>query len=143
MYCYLGPKLGLVVRKSLASLGVKSSEARWSYSSKSISDVKGYLDWKYNVFLLLVMLALSGPEEAFQWLLSQLLRYSFCGICGNELEGVALITLGQKSLFPHWPALHHLFCYGVAMHGRNISVLCLYESYCGQEYTQGHVQALG
>lgn len=96
MYCYLGPKLGLAVRKSLASLGVKSSEARWSYSSKSISDVKGYLDWKYNGFLLLVTLALSGPEEAFQWLLSQLLRYSFCGICGNELEGMALKTLGQK-----------------------------------------------
>ena len=41
----------------------------------------------------------------------KLLRYSFCGICGNELEGLALRTRGQKSLFPHWPALHHLFCY--------------------------------
>ena len=143
VYCYVGPKLGLVVRKHLASLGIESSEARWSSSFKSISEVKDYSDWKYGEFLPLVTLALSRPEEAFQWLLSQLLRYSFCGICGNELEGVALITLGQKPLFPHWPALHHLFCYGVAMHGRNISVLCLYESYCGQEYTQGHVQALG
>ena len=43
--------------------------------------------------------------------MSQFLRYSFCGICGNKLEGLALITRGQKSLFPHWPALHHLFCY--------------------------------
>ena len=43
--------------------------------------------------------------------MSQLLRYSFCKICGNELEGLALISRGQKSLFPHWPALHHLFCY--------------------------------
>ena len=34
--CYLGPKLGLVVRKHLASLGVESSEARGSSSSKSI-----------------------------------------------------------------------------------------------------------
>ena len=42
--------------------------------------------------------------------MSQLLIYSFCGICGNKLEGLALITRGQKSLFPHWPALHHLFC---------------------------------
>ena len=92
VYCYLGPKLGLVVRKSLASLGVKSSEARWSSTSKSISEVKGYSDWKCNGFLPLVTLALSGPGEAFQWLLSQPLRYSFCGICGNELEGVALIT---------------------------------------------------
>ena len=113
VYCYLGPKFRLVIRKRLVSLGAERSEARWSSSSKSISDVKGYLDWKYNGFLLLVMLALSGPEEAFQWLLSQLLRYSFCGICGNELEGPALITLRQKSLFPHWPALHHLFCYSL------------------------------
>ena len=43
--------------------------------------------------------------------MSQLLRYSFCGICGNEMEGLTLITRGRKSLFPHWPALHHLFCY--------------------------------
>ena len=51
------------------------------------------------------MLAHSGPEEAFQWLLSLLLRYSVCGICWNELEGLAL------SIFPHWPALHLLFFY--------------------------------
>ena len=56
-------------------------------------------------------LALTGPEEDFQWLLSQLLRYSFCGICWNELERLGLITRGQKSLFPHWPALHCPFCY--------------------------------
>ena len=99
VYSYLDPKLGLVVRKHLASLGIVSSEARWSSSSKSISEVKGYSDWKCNGFLPLVMLALSGPEEAFQWLLSQLLRYSFCGICGNELEGLALITQGQNHFF--------------------------------------------
>ena len=100
MYSYLGPKLGLVVRKCLVLLGIESLKVRWS-----ISEVKGYSDWKCNGFLPLVTLALSGPEEALQWLLSQLLRYSFCGICGNELEGLALITRGQKSLFPHWPVL--------------------------------------
>ena len=31
---------------------------------------------------------------------------------------------------------------GVVMLGRNISVLCLYQAYCGQEYIQGHAQAL-
>ena len=31
---------------------------------------------------------------------------------------------------------------GVVMLGRSISVLCLYQSYCGQEYTQGCAQAL-
>ena len=76
--------------------------------------------------------------------LSQLLTYSSCRICGNELEGLALITRGQKSLFPHWPAFHPLFAItytGVVMLGRSISVLCLYQSYCGQEYTQGCAQA--
>ena len=61
VYYYLDPKLGLVVRKCLASL---CTEAKWSSSSKSISEVKGYLDWNYNGFFPLVMLALGGPEEA-------------------------------------------------------------------------------
>ena len=117
MYCYLGPNLRLVVRKCLASLGVESSETRWSSSSKSISQVKSYSDRKYSGHLHLVVLAFSEPGEALWWLLSQLLRYSLCGICGNELEGLALITRGQKSLFPHWPALHHLFCYHLSWCG--------------------------
>ena len=50
VYCYLDPKLGLVVRKHLASLGMENLEARWSTSSKSISEVKGYSDWNYNGF---------------------------------------------------------------------------------------------
>ena len=64
VYYDLGPKLGLVVRKRLASLGIESSEVRWSSSYKSISEVKGYSDWNCNGFFPLVMLALSGPEEA-------------------------------------------------------------------------------
>ena len=63
VYSYLDPKLGLVVRKHLASLGMKSSEVRWSSSSKSISEVKGYSDWNYNRIFPLVTLALSGPKE--------------------------------------------------------------------------------
>ena len=145
VYCYLGPQLGLVVRKHLASLGVQSLEARWSSSSKSISEVKGYSDWKCNGLLPLVTLALSGPEEAFQWLLSQLFRYSFCRICGNELEGLALITRGQNHLFlagQPFPISLAIAYTGVVMLGRSILVLCSYQSYCGQEYTQGHAQAL-
>ena len=64
VYCYLGPKLGLIVRKGLALLGIESLEARWSSSSKNISEVKGYSDWDCNGFFPLVTLALSGPEEA-------------------------------------------------------------------------------
>ena len=111
VYCYLGPKLGLVVRKCLASLGIESWGARWSFSLKSISQAKGYSDRKHSSLLPLVTLALSGAEEVRQWLLSQFLRYSYCEICGNELEGQSQITRGQKSLFPHWPVFHHLFCY--------------------------------
>ena len=62
-YCDLGAKLGLVVRKCVASLGLKTLEARWSSSSKSIFHVKGYSDRKYNKLLTLVTLALSGPER--------------------------------------------------------------------------------
>ena len=50
VYCYLDPKLGLVVRKHLALLGMECLEARWGSSSKSISEVKGYSDWNYNGF---------------------------------------------------------------------------------------------
>ena len=92
LYCYLGPTLGGEVRKHLVSLGVKGSEDRWSSSSKSVSQVKGYSDRKYDGLLPLVMLAVNGPEKALQWLLPQLLKYSFCGIGRNELEGLALIT---------------------------------------------------
>ena len=48
VYYGLGPKLGLVVRKRLASLGIESSEVRWSSSYKSISEAKVYSDWNYN-----------------------------------------------------------------------------------------------
>ena len=41
------------------------------------------------------------------------LDISFCVIHGNELEGLVLVAWGQKSLFPRWPTLHHLFCYRI------------------------------
>ena len=123
VYCHLVRKLGLVVRKRLALLRVESLEARWSSSSKSISLVKGYSDRKYSGLLPLVTLAFRGPEEALQRLLSQLLRYSFCGNCGNELEGLALITRGQSHFclagqpFTISSAVTNV---GVVMLGRNI-----------------------
>ena len=70
---------------------------------------------KHSGLLPLVRLALSGPEETLQWLLSQLVRYSFCGICRNT---------------------------GVVTLRRNVLVLCLYPSYCGQKYIQGCAEAL-
>ena len=67
-----------------------------------IGSCRIWSDWKWNGLLPLVALALlHGPEEASWWLLSQLLRYSSCGICGNELEGLAPTAQEQKSLFPH------------------------------------------
>ena len=51
VYCYLHPKLGLVVKNRLASLGMESLGARWSSSSKSISEVKGYSDMAMKTVL--------------------------------------------------------------------------------------------
>ena len=82
-----------------------------------IRNLRIWPDWKYRGLIPLIELALSGPEEALWWLLSQLPRYSFCGICGNELEGLALVAWGWKSLFPCWPTLHYLFCYHIYRHG--------------------------
>ena len=58
-----------------------------------------------------MVLALSELGKALQWLLSQLPRYSFCRICGNKLEGLAVAAQGQNSLLPRWLTLHHHFCY--------------------------------
>ena len=145
VYCYLGPKLRLVVRERLASLRVESSEARWSSRSKSISQIKGYSERNHSRLLPLVTLVLGGQGKALQWLLSQLLRYSFCGICGNELEGLALITQGQNHFFLTGQPFTVSFAIaytGMVTLGRNISILCSYCFYCGQEYTQGCAQAL-
>ena len=82
-----------------------------------VGDPRIWSDWKCNGLHPLVILALSGPEEAFWRLLSQLLRYSFCGISGNEMEGLSLTVLGQKSLFPHWPVLCHLLLLHITQGG--------------------------
>ena len=99
VYCYLGHKLKMVVRKCLALPGVEILEARWNSISKSVSQTKGYSDRKYSRLLPLVTLALSGPEEALQYLLSQLLTYSFCGLCGNS--GVVSLRSNIPVLYLH------------------------------------------
>ena len=71
-----------------------------------------------------------------------------CGICGNELEGLALGARGQKSLFPLWPTLHHLFCYtGVATLRRDILVVVrpfmTHHFYCGQKCNSGMCTSTG
>ena len=75
----------------------------------------------------------------------------FCGICGNELEELALIAWGQKSLFPRWPTLHHLFCYsGVVTLRRDILIVVhpfmTHNFYCSQDCTwecaQAHIRCM-
>ena len=82
-----------------------------------IRNCRVWSDWKCNGLLPLVVLALSRPEKALQRLLLHLLRSSLCGICGNELEGLALpaIKLEDKknSRFPLWLTIHHLSCYHI------------------------------
>ena len=102
---------------------------------------------KYSGLLPLVTVALSGPEEALQWLLSQLLRYYFCGICGSELEGMALVTRGQNHFF-RTPAPHHLFSYRLYWHGDAqkghrgcCSSFMTHHFSCGQHCTEECAQA--
>ena len=113
-----------------------------------IRNCRIWSDWKYSGLLPLVVLTVSGSEEALWWLLSQLLRYSFCGICGNELEGLALVAQGQKSLFPRWPILHPLFCSHIYWCGdtqKDILVgvhpFMTNHFYCGQDCPQEGAQA--
>ena len=93
----------------LRSIWMEALLATMRFLRTQVGNPRVWSDWKGNGLLPLVMRSLSRPQEAFWWLLSQLLRYSFCIICGNELEGLALIAQGPKSLFPCWPALYHLF----------------------------------
>ena len=112
-----------------------------------IRDCRIWSDWKCNGPLPLVMPALSRLEKALQRLLFQLVRYSFCGICGNELEGLALIAWGQKSLFPRWPTLLLSHLLGMVT-PRGTSWLFFipfmtHHFYCGQDCTQTCAQAEG
>ena len=67
VYDDFSPKLGLVVRKCLALLGMECLEARWSFSLKSVSEVNVYSDWNFKGSPpprpALVTVPLSGPEE--------------------------------------------------------------------------------
>ena len=76
----------------LRSMGMKALLVAMRFLRTQIRNCRIWLDCKCNGPLPLVVLALRRPEKALQWLLFQLLRYSFCGICGHELEGLALIA---------------------------------------------------
>ena len=108
-----------------------------------IRNLRIWPDWKYRGLIPLIELALSGPEETLQWLLSQFLRYFFCGFCGNELEWLAIIAGGQKSLFPNWLTFHHLFRYHIYWcsdtqkgHLGCCSSLMAHQLYCSQDCIQ-------
>ena len=82
-------------------------------SRTQIGNCRVWLDWNYSGLFPLAVLALSRPEKALWWLLSQPLRYFFCGSCENELEGLALVAWGQKSLFLiGWPFCYHIYWHG-------------------------------
>ena len=51
-----------------------------------IGNCRTWLDWKCSGLLPLVVLALSRPEKALQWLLSQILRRLSSGFCLNSLD---------------------------------------------------------
>ena len=70
----------------------KSTSGPMRFLRISIGNCMICSDWKCNGLLPLVVLAVSRPEKALQWLLSQLPRYSFYGICGKELKGMDLVA---------------------------------------------------
>ena len=76
----------------LLSLWIKALLVTIRFFRTQIRICRIWSGWKCNGLLPLVALALSGPEKALQWLLFQLLRYFFGEICGNELEGLALLA---------------------------------------------------
>ena len=90
MYCYLGPKLGLVVRKHLTSLGIESSELSWSSSSKNISEVKGYSDWNCNGFF-------SFGNTSSQWTTGGFPM----ALVSNSLDNLSLESVGMN--WKDWP----------------------------------------
>ena len=83
----------------LRSMGIKALLVAMRFLRTQIRNCWIWSDWKYSGLLPLVVIALSRPNKVLQWFLSQLLRYSFCGICGNGLEGLELIVWGQKNHF--------------------------------------------
>ena len=100
--------------------------------------------------LPLVVLALSRPEKALQWLLFHLLRYTFCGICGNELEGLALMLEDKNHFFlTGWlSTTSFAITYtSVVTLRRDISVVVhpwvTHRFYCSQDCTQECAQAEG
>ena len=108
----------------------------------------GILDWKYDGLLPLVVLALSRRRK---------LSSGFClnslDILSVESEGMnwkmALIAREQKSLFPHWPIFHCLFCYYIYWHGDTqkghlgffVPPFITHRFYCSQDFTQKCAQA--
>ena len=87
---------------------------RMRFLRTQIREPQIWEDWKCSRLLPLVALALRGPQKALQWLLFQLLRYSFCTICWTGIQRLALTLHEHKRLFfPHRLALHHLLCYHI------------------------------
>ena len=76
----------------LLSMWIKAQLVIMMFLRTLIGNCRICSDWKCNGLLPLVVLAVSRPEKALQGLLSQLPRYSFCGICGKELEGLDLVA---------------------------------------------------
>ena len=89
----------------------------------------------------MVVLAVSRPEKNSPVAsVSTLLRYSFCGICGNELEGLALVAKDKN----HFLLAGQPFCYFIYWCGDTqkrhlgffVHPLITQHFYCGQDSTQ-------
>ena len=93
------------------SMWIKARLVTMRFLKTQIGNCRIWSNWKCKGLLPLVALALSGPEKDLQWLLFQLLRYSFCTICWTRIERLNLIP--HERFYPRRLALHHLLCYHI------------------------------
>ena len=124
----------------LLSMWIEALLVTMRFLRTQIGNCRILSDRNCNGLLPLEALALGTPEKALWWLLSQLLRYFFCGSCGNELEILALVSWGQKSLFAHWPISFAITYTGVVTLRRDVLVVVYpfmtHCFYCDQDCTQ-------
>ena len=64
----------------LISIWIEALLVTMRFLRTQIGNCRIYSDWTYSGLLPLIVVTVSGSEEALWWLLSQLPRYSFCGI---------------------------------------------------------------
>ena len=117
----------------LLSIWIEALLVTVRFLRMQIGSCRIWRDWKYSGLLPLVVVTVSGSEEALWWLLSQLPRYSFCGIW--EWTGrIGPSSLRTKITFyspanPPPPLLYQIYWSGDTQKGHLGCCSSLYDSW--------------